>query len=598
MPDYPPGATAIIFGSGFSTGETVQFQVDHLTTTKVSGEGHLPWYVVDGGAGDLDGQINGSIQTTWYVNPDDSLGATFLLSATGLTSGETATAVFTDAAITSTATGGNWSAASSWAAITRTGTITTSTSSTTVTGAGTQFTTQLAAGSILQTTGGVVLGTVASVTNNTTLTLNSNASSTNAGINYDAQIVPGAADTVTIVTGANVTVNSSAAATTLTLNAGSALTVSSGGALAISSASTNSGTLTVSGGTVSVAAGQDITNNGTLAIGSGTLTIGRDFLGSGTTNMTGGTLQIGRDFRLTATGVSNWSATGGTVEFTTVNAGDGSQFVGVGAGGIQFYNVAISGGNDAKLDTGGKTIKVAGAFTNTNTNANNKTWSAGTVVFNGSSTQSISAVTQYFNLTIDNAAGATLGGSDVTVANALTFTRGNITTGANTLTSGTNATTGTVSASGTTGWVVGNLKKFINNNAAQSTTTYEVGTATYYTPLTITPLANPSGTNAQSALIVRSTAGEHPNVSTSTIDPNKDVNSYWTVTGVGNGNMPAAGYTVKGEFPSGDIDPTANASNFIIERYVSPTWLSTSSPTRTPTSTQATVTFGTNTPLT
>ena len=36
---------------------------------------------VDGGAGDLDGIRNGTIVTEWYVNTDDSLGATFLLTA-------------------------------------------------------------------------------------------------------------------------------------------------------------------------------------------------------------------------------------------------------------------------------------------------------------------------------------------------------------------------------------------------------------------------------------------------------------------------------------------------------------------------------------
>src|SRR6476646_3066177 len=47
---------------------------------------------------DLDGMVNGSIQTSWYVNPDDSAGATFLLTATGLTTGQTAQTTFTDTA--------------------------------------------------------------------------------------------------------------------------------------------------------------------------------------------------------------------------------------------------------------------------------------------------------------------------------------------------------------------------------------------------------------------------------------------------------------------------------------------------------------------
>ncbi|MBA6111257.1 hypothetical protein H4C48_12925 [Pseudomonas asiatica] len=125
--DYSPGSTAIVTASGFAAGSTVAFEVDHVTDAGAdklwgtpddvlatsSGEGHTPWYVTDGGAGDLDGEVNGSITTSWYVNPDDSAGATFLLSATaagadqvfGSADDVRATASFTDSAPIITATG-------------------------------------------------------------------------------------------------------------------------------------------------------------------------------------------------------------------------------------------------------------------------------------------------------------------------------------------------------------------------------------------------------------------------------------------------------------------------------------------------------------
>ncbi|WP_371850808.1 DUF5801 repeats-in-toxin domain-containing protein, partial [Pseudomonas sp. Irchel s3a18] len=95
LSDYAPGSTAIITASGFAAGSTVALEVEHATSAGAdnvwgtsddvldtnTGEGHDPWYVIDGGAGDLDGQVNGSLTTSWYVNPDDSAGATFLLSA-------------------------------------------------------------------------------------------------------------------------------------------------------------------------------------------------------------------------------------------------------------------------------------------------------------------------------------------------------------------------------------------------------------------------------------------------------------------------------------------------------------------------------------
>ncbi|MBD9672560.1 hypothetical protein IB275_18385 [Pseudomonas sp. PDM21] len=115
--DYAPGSTAIITASGFTAGSTVKIEVDHATNPGAdgvwgtaddvlntsAGAGHDPWYVTDGGAGDLDGQINGSITTSWYVDPDDSAGARFLLSASS--DGATATATFTDAGPVVSATG-------------------------------------------------------------------------------------------------------------------------------------------------------------------------------------------------------------------------------------------------------------------------------------------------------------------------------------------------------------------------------------------------------------------------------------------------------------------------------------------------------------
>jgi uncharacterized repeat protein (TIGR01451 family) len=121
LEDYEPASTAYITASGFTAGSTLTFQVQHVveagsdgvwgTSDDVlgdnSGGGHEAWYVIDGGAGDLDGLANGVIQTTWYVNPDDSFGATFRLTASGTGEDgvagngddEVATDVFTDAAL-------------------------------------------------------------------------------------------------------------------------------------------------------------------------------------------------------------------------------------------------------------------------------------------------------------------------------------------------------------------------------------------------------------------------------------------------------------------------------------------------------------------
>lgn len=85
--DYAPGQTAVITGTGWSPGEVVTLVVRHIDGEAEGGNGHEPWTV--------SATEDGSFETTWYVDPDDSLGSTFLLTATGA-SGATAQATFTD----------------------------------------------------------------------------------------------------------------------------------------------------------------------------------------------------------------------------------------------------------------------------------------------------------------------------------------------------------------------------------------------------------------------------------------------------------------------------------------------------------------------
>jgi protocatechuate 3,4-dioxygenase beta subunit len=93
-PDYEPGETAVIVASGFNVGETVALQVSR-SDGATDAEGLEPWSLRDGGAGDLDGIKNGSIKTSWYVNPD-ALGQSFVLTVVG-SSGARASTNFTDA---------------------------------------------------------------------------------------------------------------------------------------------------------------------------------------------------------------------------------------------------------------------------------------------------------------------------------------------------------------------------------------------------------------------------------------------------------------------------------------------------------------------
>ena len=91
--DYAPGDTVVIEGSGFQPSEIVTLQVLHADGSDQGGEGHEPW--------SINADSLGGIATTWYVNPDDSLGATFQLTVTSA-AGTYHVAVFTDGNFTHT----------------------------------------------------------------------------------------------------------------------------------------------------------------------------------------------------------------------------------------------------------------------------------------------------------------------------------------------------------------------------------------------------------------------------------------------------------------------------------------------------------------
>jgi hypothetical protein len=204
------------------------------------------------------------------------------------------------ATITSTSTGGNWSAASTWTAISRTGTITTTSGSINVSGTGTSFLTELAVGSILKTTGGVIIGTVATITSNTALTLVANATSTYTGIAFTAQVLPTASDDVVIsTTGTNsVTIISNAFAKSisvfgiLTINNGITLTVygnvdvASGAKFNAGSGSSDSAIIKVYG---------DFINNGTADFWKSTVVIAGNLVTASTILQNNGEIIVGGD---------------------------------------------------------------------------------------------------------------------------------------------------------------------------------------------------------------------------------------------------------------------------------------------------------------
>ena len=121
QPDYAPRSTALITATSdggrdhnFQVGETVQFHIDRTDGGTVQAPPAIQtWDVTDGDGGftpyqdykgmwwfpDTDGQADGSIGTSWYVDSQFA-GASLRLTATGQSSGEVATTTFTDGTTT------------------------------------------------------------------------------------------------------------------------------------------------------------------------------------------------------------------------------------------------------------------------------------------------------------------------------------------------------------------------------------------------------------------------------------------------------------------------------------------------------------------
>ncbi len=87
-PNYQPGETAVIFGSGFWANELITLQVVHIDDTAEGGNGHEPWNVMS--------DEFGNFTSTWFVDPDDSAGSIFRLTALGNSSGLSAESTFVD----------------------------------------------------------------------------------------------------------------------------------------------------------------------------------------------------------------------------------------------------------------------------------------------------------------------------------------------------------------------------------------------------------------------------------------------------------------------------------------------------------------------
>lgn len=341
------------------------------------------------------------------------------------------------ATITSTATG-NWSA-SAWPNTLRTGTITTSNASTTVTGTGTAFLTEISVGNIIKTTGNVIIGTVASITDNTTLILTGNAASTNSNIAFNFQGV-GPIDAAVIAAGHTVTVdnNFSCASILFNGNTSGSISVSSGFTLNVTGGVSNLGSLinltpnyTVSGlGTMTCSS---VTFSSTSA-GSGSTETKTLSLSVSTLNVTGAISNTSNDRESTTINISstNFNMSGSSI--TNNNASGGAAATNLTSTNVDYNGAAqtvyaASYTNLTLSNSGAKTMTGVTAVTGNFSMSGSTTATpvitsiGGNLTISGTAVMTTGAInTVTGSLTVGSGATLTLGGFAITIGSTSSIT--------------------------------------------------------------------------------------------------------------------------------------------------------------------------------
>jgi hypothetical protein len=301
------------------------------------------------------------------------------------------------------------------------------------------------------------------------------------------------------------------------------------------------GDLTVTGNLIA-------TSPATLDMSTHTLNLTGNYTGTGGLLFTSGNFNIGGSY--TNTGI----LTGGT---GTVNYNSNAAQT---VGAVSYNNLTFSGSGAKTLQNVVTILGIAGNFTR-GTMTVNAPGASSTVAFNGATQTMTGNAMAFRNLTLSNAS-LTIN-ADITVNGILTFTTGNILTGANNV-----ILPATGSVSRTSGYVDGNMRKNVATGS-NVTRTFEIGTGMDYTPLDIIFTSVAAAGN----LTVSSIAGDHPQLSSSGFAANKTVNRYWTIANVGVVyTNTGASYNATCTFVNGDKDAGLNTAACIVKTYSAGTW--------------------------
>ena len=200
-----------------------------------------------------------------------------------------------------------------------------------------------------------------------------------------------------------------------------------------------------------------------------------------------------------------------------------------------------------------------------------------TVSFNGARIQKISTIAPFNNVNVSKASGVLMLESSITVNSILTFSKGVVRTDTCKVII---PSSGSIAGSAPgTGWVYGKLQK---NFASGSNVTrsFELGDSLNYIPLSVTfATASTSGN-----LIASAKDQEHPNILSSPINAQKNVNRYWTLANEG---IAFTGASVIFNWIASDQDAGIVPTNMKVAQYTG-AWSFTAVNNITATSVQAT----------
>jgi hypothetical protein len=451
-----------------------------------------------------------------------------------------------------------------------------------------------AATSSLTVTNNVVIGAPTAAVNKQitvltgTLIVGSTMTATAGNTNGSSSQLTATSGSITIGGGVTLTGGTTATRDALLTVSSGLITIDGGLIINATVATSSTASITAAGGRITVNGAAGVTNGDVVTVGAGTFSVtnaAATFNNTSATNVASTTVSTGT---LSVTG----NLTNAAAETMTLSSTGN-----ITVGGTLTNNGTVTLTTTGNVNANGDfTNSATGIFTNTAAGilniGGNATMSGtfnqgtGTVTFNSATPQTLggTVATTFNNLTINKASNNLTINTTPTVNATLTFTRGQIITGANAVIV---AAAGTIATPSASSYVVGNFQKMYaaGNLSYFAGNNFPVGDATNFTPVNITA----GTTTTAGSLTVSTTATEHPQVTmpiaSTGIDANNDIARYWRFinTGLTVGTAITATFT----FVAGDVDSTATTANFIVQRYDGTNWNSTTLVAANPLNTQA-----------